>query len=188
MTENDETPFVPRSDEDLARLLENQLAAMRGQTAPIEPVAFDEITVTQTVSVADAGSSLDSDVADIFGALLDETAPEVVAEVPIPMMFGDASAADAEYLAAVFDEPVPAVAATFVSETIVTETVVDVSEESVVETVTEVAFDEYLLAATEQVPVQSPEPVLPMAQTNPVVTFAPRPSFDELVFGVTADE
>lgn len=204
MSENNEEQFVPRSDEELARLLESQLAAMRGQTAEqariepiVEEVSIDEIfgalledatnpidipVVTAPVSAAaisphfvepDAtqpvtyvSQSIDETLivedvvvdGDIVGQLvIDEfvvatTISDAATSIPVPSMFSEA-----EYIAAVLDEPV----------------------ESVVESVVEPVAPALVVA---DLPASLP------TATNPIVTFESSPSFDELVFGVSSDD
>lgn len=76
MADEEET-FVPRSDEDLARLLEEQMAQLRGQTGEVQPLAA---TPTQDEPVQDAPSR-DAEMDAIFSALLDEEEPEPVAVI-----------------------------------------------------------------------------------------------------------
>jgi hypothetical protein len=220
MSENNEEQFVPRSDEELARLLESQLAAMRGQTGEqarivptVEEVSLDEIfgallddatnpidipVVTAPVSVAVVtphfvepdetqpisyvSQSVDETLTveevvvdgDIVGELvIDElvvatTISSSATSIPVPSMFSEA-----EYIAAVLDEPVDSVVE------FVRESAVETSFESVVEAVVEPVA---AAAVVADLPTALPN------ATNPIVTFEPRPSFDELVFGVSSDD
>jgi hypothetical protein len=204
MSENNEEQFVPRSDEELARLLESQLAAMRGQTAEqarIEPTV-EEVSIDEIFGalLEDATNPIDIPVvtAPVSVAVVtphfvepDETQPisyvsqsveetltveEVVAttisssatSIPVPSMFSEA-----EYIAAVLDEPVVSVVE------FVRESAVETSFESVVEAVVEPVA---AAAVVAELPTALPN------ATNPIVTFEPRPSFDELVFGVSSDD
>jgi hypothetical protein len=214
MSEDNEAQFVPRSDEELARLLESQLAAMRGQSGEqahaepdVDDARLDEIfgallqdttnpidipVVTapasaavliphfvepdETQPISYVSQSIEEAltveevvvVGDIVGELvIDElvvatTISATATSIPVPSMFGEA-----EYIAAVLDEPVDSVVE------FVRESAVEASFESVFEAVVE--------------PVADLPTSLPNA-TNPIVTFEPRPSFDELVFGVSSDD
>jgi hypothetical protein len=204
MSENNEEQFVPRSDEELARLLESQLAAMRGQTGEqarivptVEEVSLDEIfgalldDATNPIDIPVVTAPVSVAVVTPHFVEPDETQPisyvsqsvevtlsveEVVAttisssatSIPVPSMFSEA-----EYIAAVLDEPVDSVVE------FVRESAVETSFESVVEAVVEPVA---AAAVVAELPTALPN------ATNPIVTFEPRPSFDELVFGVSSDD
>lgn len=72
---DDEETFVPRSDEDLARLLEAQMAELRSQTAEVQPISS---VVDRDVSATDEPAR-DPELDAIFSALLDDNEPEPVA-------------------------------------------------------------------------------------------------------------
>ncbi|MEY4102738.1 MAG: hypothetical protein RIR88_872 [Actinomycetota bacterium] len=203
MSEN-EDHFVPRSDEELARLLEAQLSALRGQTA-------EQPRVDVAVEITAEDTSLD----EIFGALLEDTTNPI----DIPAVAPSAQAVvipEPEYVTATFVEPDETQPITFVTEAIVeTAAVVHfVEDDAVIEqvvvatTIAETATStpvpsmfgeaEYIAAVLEtpMSSVESVVEVIPEAvieekfvpTTNPIANFAPRPSFDELVFGVSSDE
>lgn len=72
MADEEET-FVPRSDEDLARLLEEQLKMLRRDTAEVKPLP---VTPAQEAPVAESQfhdvSTRDIELDEIFSALLDD--------------------------------------------------------------------------------------------------------------------
>jgi|GEM_PF-3952082 len=212
MSESNDEQFVPRSDEELARLLEAQLAQMRGQTGeqhrlvvPAEDESLDElfgalledttnpIDIPAPAAVVDAPPQapafLEPDVTQpitfvaesieetiaveetitvedvvVDGALIGEV---VIDEVIVATTISETATStpvpsmfgEADYIAAVLDEPAPAV-----------EPVVSVVSETVVET--------FVVEA----------PSVSVNETNPIISFEPRPSFDELVFGVRSDD
>ena len=84
MTDNSESTFEPHSDEELARLLEEQMRAMRSAqpiTAPQPVAAF----TSEPVAPA-AGEELGID--DLFGALLEDTTDiPVVQEIVVEEIF-----------------------------------------------------------------------------------------------------
>lgn len=84
MTDNSESTFQPHSDEELARLLEEQMRAMRSAqpiTAPQPVAAF----TSEPVEPA-AGEELGID--DLFGALLEDTTDiPVVQEIVVEEIF-----------------------------------------------------------------------------------------------------
>ena len=84
MTDNSESTFQPHSDEELARLLEEQMRAMRSAqpiTAPQPVAAF----TSEPVAPA-AGEELGID--DLFGALLEDTTDiPVVQEIVVEEIF-----------------------------------------------------------------------------------------------------
>lgn len=186
---DDEETFVPHSDEDLARLLEEQMVQLRAETAEVQPIPRD--------------AEMDA----IFSALLDEQEPETVVKpvtadfkpavdedslaqtvpidiVPIPSMFTESSSEAAYIAAALAPEVVEAVAMVAVTETVIDHVFEDGTvEETIIEDVT---VDGELVEET--VIEQIFEQVSDTNVTNPVTTFERRPSFDELVFGASTED
>ncbi len=250
MTDNSESTFQPHSDEELARLLEEQMRAMRSAqpiTSPQPIAAF-----TPEPAVVDNGTE-DLGIDDLFGALLEDTTdiPVVQAEVEEVLFVPSVDESTLEHTqpityiqedvveVAVIDEHI------VVEETIVEAVIEDahviaervlseitVDGEIVATTISETAgadpipqmFGEVVVEATiavEEAPIAFPEPVpasslgyvsdvviedntvefiseevtvvdeveLPQIRmSNPINSFAPRPTFDELVFGVKSDD
>lgn len=250
MTDNSESTFEPHSDEELARLLEEQMRAMRSDqpvTAPQPVSAYTPESVEPAAAVDELG------IDDLFGALLEDTtdipvvqetvveeifvpsvdestlqhtqpityiledvveaavvddhiiveetvvevviedahviAERVLSEIsidgeivattisetagsdPIPQMFGEA----------VVSEPVAApVFAASMSYTPETDILDEVRAENVV--VEDVIVEEIVVEEFDAPQLRSTNPI------NHINSFAPRPSFDELVFGVKSDD
>ena len=212
MADEEET-FVPRSDEDLARLLEDQMAQLRGQTGEVQPLPAAPVQVAP---------ARDAEMDAIFSALLDEEEPEpvaIIAEsvtvaavvetvvepvaefkpvfdeatlaqtepidvVPIPSMFSESYSEEAYIEAALAPEVVGAVAVVAVTETVIDEVFEDGTvEETVIEDIT---VNGELVEET--VIEQIFEQVSDTNATNPVTSFERRPSFDELVFGASTED
>jgi len=190
MSENDEEKFVPRSDEELAQMLESQLAAMRSQTAEqartapaVEDPSLDEIfgalleDATNPIDVPVATTTVEPVAITPSVVEPDETQPitfvsemavattisTTATSIPVPSMFGEA-----EYVAAVLEEAV--------AEGLSAPLALPLS----------VAVTETRVEKMSESHVDAP-PVTPNS-TNPIVTFEPRPSFDELVFGVSSED
>jgi hypothetical protein len=245
MTDNSESTFQPHSDEELARLLEEQMKAMRS-SAPI--------TAPQpTVNYAPAGAETEQELGidDLFGALLEETTDIPGVQVEEEVLFVptvDDSALELTQPITYIHEDVVEVAViddhVVVEETVVEEVIEDahviaervlseisIDGEIVATTISETAgadpipqmFGESIASEPVSAPVfaasmsYTPEPSVVeevfvdevvveeviveevveeitspvLRSTNPinqVNSFAPRPSFDELVFGVKSDD
>jgi hypothetical protein len=213
MADEEET-FVPRSDEDLARVLEEQMAQLRGQTGEVQPLP--------AAPVQDAPER-DAEMDAIFNALLEEEEPEpvaIIAEsvtvaavvetvaepvtadfkpafdedslaqtvpidvVPIPSMFTESSSEEAYIAAALAPEVVEAVGVVAVTETVIDQIFEDGTVEETI--IEDVTVDGELVEET--VIEQIFEQVSDTNATNPVTTFERRPSFDELVFGAPTED
>lgn len=85
MTDNSESTFQPHSDEELARLLEEQMRAMRSAqpiTAPQPVAAFTSESVEPVAVEEELG------IDDLFGALLEDTTDiPVVEELVVEEIF-----------------------------------------------------------------------------------------------------
>lgn len=204
MADEEET-FVPRSDEDLARVLEEQMAQLRGETAEVqpiprdaeldaiftallddqepEPVAIMAETVTVTAVVETTPEPVPAEFKPVFDdSTLAQTEPIDV--VPIPSMFTETYSEEAYIAAALEPEVIKAVAVVAVTETVIDEVFDDGTvQETIIEDVT---VDGELVEET--VVEQIFEQVADTNATNPVTTFERRPSFDELVFGASTED
>lgn len=266
MSEESESTFQPHSDEELARLLEEQMLAMRAATPMTAPQPVVGNPSTHSVDEAEPELGID----DLFGALLEDTtdipvvqvvqevielapvdesvlehtqpityiredvveaavidnhviveetvveevvedahviAERVLSEIsidgeivattiaetagsdPIPQMFGFAEVV----------ESVPAPVAAVPVVAAVEFAAVDVEDDVVIfDEVTEVVEEEVIPAAdnsddviVEHVIVDEVVEVVEVPQlrmNNPINSFAPRPTFDELVFGVKSED
>lgn len=250
MTDNSESTFQPHSDEELARLLEEQMRAMRSAQPITSPQPIADFTPEP--SDVDNGTE-DLGIDDLFGALLEDTTdiPVVQAEVEEVLFVPSVDESTLEHT-----QPI-----TYIQEDVVEVAVIDehiVVEETIVEAViedahviaervlSEISVDGEIVATTisetagadpipqmfgevvvdstiavEEAPIAFPEPVpasslgyvsdvvtedntvefiseevtvvdeveLPQIRmSNPINSFAPRPTFDELVFGVKSDD
>ena len=180
MAENDEA-FVPHSDEDLAKLLEEQMRELRAQTGAQPTLPSQAAPVVR-----------DPELEQIFSALLEEDEPEaVVAEIVVsetiieefkPVIEAE-SLTQTEPLTIIHEE---------VTAFVVSEQAAVLVEDSTppipamfAEQVTEA---DYIAAALEtEVHVvtvaETVSEVVEVNSTNPITNFERRPSFDELVFG-----
>ena len=266
MSEESESTFQPHSDEELARLLEEQMLAMRAATPMTAPQPVVGNPSTHSVDEAEPELGID----DLFGALLEDTtdipvvqvvqevielapvdesvlehtqpityiredvveaaviddhviveetvveevvedahviAERVLSEIsidgeivattiaetagsdPIPQMFGFAEVV----------ESVPAPVAAVPVVAAVEFAAVDVEDDvAIFDEVTEVVEEEVIPAAdnsddviVEHVIVDEVVEVVEVPQlrmNNPINSFAPRPTFDELVFGVKSED
>ncbi|MDH6422505.1 hypothetical protein [Aurantimicrobium minutum] len=77
MSEESESTFQPHSDEELARLLEEQMLAMRAATPMTAPQPVVENPSTHSVDEAEPELGID----DLFGALLEDTTDIPVVQV-----------------------------------------------------------------------------------------------------------
>lgn len=139
MTENTGSAFEPLSDEQLARVLEDQMRALRGE-APIgapatEPVVMDvsapifEPAVDEIPAVIDEEEE-DEGIAALFGALLEDTSE--FEQVPEPVATTEVSAS-VNYDDLDHTQPI-----TYLAEEVVSSAVIDehvVVEDTVVEEV-----------------------------------------------------
>jgi hypothetical protein len=85
MTDNSESTFRPHSDEELARLLEEQMRAMRA-AAPItssQPTVYTPLVETEASAPIEEELGID----DLFGALLEDTTDIPVVEVEEEVLF-----------------------------------------------------------------------------------------------------
>ena len=250
MTDNSESTFQPHSDEELARLLEEQMRAMRAAapiTAP-QPTVFTPDVEAEVSDLAEEELGID----DLFGALLEDTTDIPVVPVEEEVLFvpsvDDSTLEHTQPITYIQEDVVEAVVVDehiVVEETVVEDVVEDahviaerilseisIDGEIVATTISETAgadpipqmFGEVIASAPVPAPVfaaamnYSPETVVrddelvdevvfeevvveeivvekfeqPVQRsTNPinqVNSFAPRPSFDELVFGVKSDD
>lgn len=93
MSDNNTSGFTPHSDEELARLLEQQMQAMRAaQAQPSQSVASPEPeTIPETSSefvLEQTAESVEDDGIDsLFGALLDDSVDEVAEPEVAPEIF-----------------------------------------------------------------------------------------------------
>ena len=249
MTDNSESTFQPHSDEELARLLEEQMRAMRSAqpiTAPQPVAAF----TSEPVAPA-AGEELGID--DLFGALLEGTTDiPVVQEIVVEEIFvpsvDESTLEHTQPITYIHEDVVEAAVVEdhiIVEETVVEAVIEDahviaervlseisIDGEIVATTISETAgsdpipqmFGEAVVSEPVAAPVfaasmsYTPEPVIldevrvedevvedviveeviveefeapQLRSTNPINhinSFAPRPSFDELVFGVKSDD
>lgn len=249
MTDNSESTFQPHSDEELARLLEEQMRAMRSAqpiTAPQPVAAF----TSEPVAPA-AGEELGID--DLFGALLEDTTDiPVVQEIVVEEIFvpsvDESTLEHTQPITYIHEDVVEAAVVEdhiIVEETVVEAVIEDahviaervlseisIDGEIVATTISETAgsdpipqmFGEAVVSEPVAAPVfaasmsYTPEPVIldevrvedevvedviveevvveefeapQLRSTNPINhinSFAPRPSFDELVFGVKSDD
>ncbi|MDH6278255.1 hypothetical protein M2118_001232 [Aurantimicrobium minutum] len=249
MTDNSESTFQPHSDEELARLLEEQMRAMRSAqpiTAPQPVAAF----TSEPVAPA-AGEELGID--DLFGALLEDTTDiPVVQEIVVEEIFvpsvDESTLEHTQPITYVHEDVVEAAVVEdhiIVEETVVEAVIEDahviaervlseisIDGEIVATTISETAgsdpipqmFGEAVVSEPVAAPVfaasmsYTPEPAIfdevrvedevvedviveevvveefeapQLRSTNPINhinSFAPRPSFDELVFGVKSDD
>lgn len=249
MTDNSESTFQPHSDEELARLLEEQMRAMRSAqpiTSPQPIAAF-----SPEPAVVDDGTE-DLGIDELFGALLEDTTDIPVVQVeeevlfvpsvdestlehtqPITYIQEDVVEVDVidEHIvveetiveAVIEDAHVIAervlseisvdgeIVATTISETagadpvpqmfgeVVVESTIPVEDASVAfaqpvvavshSYVSEVVTEDRDLVEVEQEAIFAQEEEIPhVRMTNPINSFAPRPTFDELVFGVKSDD
>ena len=115
----------------------------------------------------------------IDGELFATTISETAGADPVPQMFGFAE----------ISEPVPApvpaapVFSAVVVEEVVAEENLDIFEEAAAEAVTEVVVEDVIVEEVVEI-VDAPQ----LRMNNPINSFAPRPTFDELVFGVKSDD
>ena len=249
MTDNSESTFQPHSDEELARLLEEQMRAMRSAqpiTAPQPVAAF----TSEPVAPA-AGEELGID--DLFGALLEDTTDiPVVQEIVVEEIFvpsvDESTLEHTQPITYIHEDVVEAAVVEdhiIVEETVVEAVIEDahviaervlseisIDGEIVATTISETAgsdpipqmFGEAVVSEPVVAPVfaasmsYTPEPVIldevlvdddvvvdviveevvveefeaPQLRStnaiNHINSFAPRPSFDELVFGVKSDD
>jgi len=79
MSEESESPFQPHSDEELARLLEEQMRAMRSSAPITAPQPTIVAAVEETVSKVESEDELGIDA--LFGALLEDTTDIPVVQV-----------------------------------------------------------------------------------------------------------
>jgi hypothetical protein len=189
MSDNDDEQFVPRSDEELARLLEAQMMQMRSQTAEQPRIPSP---------APDAG--LD----EIFGALLEDTTNPI--DIPVSIEPNEDSVEVPSFEEPDVTQPIsfitqPAEETVFVEEILAATTISEAAtstpvpsmfgeSEFITTPIDEPAFDEELAFVEERVVVESTVSVVTetVHEPNPIVSFEPRPSFDELVFGVSSDD
>ena len=249
MTDNSESTFQPHSDEELARLLEEQMRAMRSAQPITAPQPFAAFT-PEPVAPA-AGEELGID--DLFGALLEDTTDiPVVQEIVVEEIFvpsvDESTLEHTQPITYIHEDVVEAAVVEdhiIVEETVVEAVIEDayviaervlseisIDGEIVATTISETAgsdpipqmFGEAVVSEPVAAPVfaasmsYTPEPVIldevrvedevvedviveeviveeledpQLRSTNPINhinSFAPRPSFDELVFGVKSDD
>lgn len=79
MSEESESPFQPHSDEELARLLEEQMRAMRSSAPITAPQPTIVAAVEESVSEVESEDELGIDA--LFGALLEDTTDIPVVQV-----------------------------------------------------------------------------------------------------------
>lgn len=151
-----------------------------------EPVVFDDVVVEDAHVIA---ARVISEIS-IDGEVVATTVAETAGPEPIPQMFGDVTGVDEERTPRDESDGFAGIfAAAVVAEAVIPE---PVSVESFPVTVPEddpaPAFSAPVVEE-ELVEVVSDEFTPPVFRSNsPVNTFAPRPSFDELVFGVSAED
>lgn len=155
-----------------------------------EPIISDDVVIEDAHVIA---ARVISEIS-IDGEVVATTVAATAGVDPIPQMFGD--------VAAVEQEPAPAeepsafaeiftaavVAEAVIAEPLISETVseavlhTETPEESAPAFYTPAVAEEYVEVVTEEFT----PPVV--RTTSPVSSFAPRPSFDELVFGVSSED
>ena len=85
MTDNSESTFQPHSDEELARLLEEQMRAMRSSAPITAPQPTVSAVHVEPVVAAEVEEELGID--DLFGALLEDTTDIPVVQVEEEVVF-----------------------------------------------------------------------------------------------------
>ncbi|MEY4039801.1 MAG: hypothetical protein RLZZ52_669 [Actinomycetota bacterium] len=153
-----------------------------------EPVIFDDVVVEDAHLIA---ARVISEIS-IDGEVVATTVAASAGSEPIPLMFGEVSEVVAE---PALGEPTPGMAevvtTAVVADAVLSEPVfaepliaepVTVSDAAAPAFYTPVVEEEYTQVVTEEFT----PPVF--RSSSPVSSFAPRPSFDELVFGVSAED
>lgn len=93
MSDEEQTSFQPHSDEELARLLEEQMRAMRAGSpaAPASPVTHEPPAAPPVVeplaSAPEQDEEADTGIDELFGALLDDTAEVSVVQERVVEQF-----------------------------------------------------------------------------------------------------
>ena len=115
----------------------------------------------------------------IDGEIVATTVAETAGADPVPQMFGFAEISEP------VPAPVPAAPAfsAVVAEEVVAEENLDIFKEAAAEAVTEVVVEDVIVEEVVEI-VDAPQ----LRMNNPINFFAPRPTFDELVFGVKSDD
>jgi hypothetical protein len=153
-----------------------------------EPVIFDDVVVEDAHLIA---ARVISEIS-IDGEVVATTVAASAGSEPIPLMFGEASEVVAEPAPG---EPTPGIAevvtAAFVADAVLSEPVI--AEPLITEpvTVSDAAAPAFYTPAVEEeyTQVVTEEFTQPVFRSpSPVSSFAPRPSFDELVFGVSTED
>ena len=185
-------PVVQVVDEaiiELPRVDENSLEHTQPITYIREDVvevaiADDHIVVEETVVeevIEDAHVIAERVLSEISidGEIVATTVAETAGADPVPQMFGFAEVA--EHVPA----PMPAapVFSAVVAEEVVSEENFDIFEELAELAVTEVVVEDVIVEDVVEI-VDAPQ----LRMNAPINSFAPRPSFDELVFGVKSDD
>lgn len=147
-------------------------------------IVEDHIVVEETVVeevIEDAHVIAERVLSEISvdGELFATTISETAGADPVPQMFGFAEVAEP------VPAPVPAAPAfsAVVAEEVVAEENFDIFEEAAAEAVTEVVVEDVIVEEVLEI-VDAPQ----LRMNNPINSFAPRPTFDELVFGVKSDD
>lgn len=155
-----------------------------------EPVIFDEVVVEDAHVIA---ARVISEIS-IDGEVVATTVAATAGVDPIPHMFGDVSSED--HVPAPVEQPsafADVFTAAVVAETVSADPLISESVPETVppqEAVEEFAPAFYTPAVEEEyVEVVTEEFTPPVFRSSsPVSSFAPRPSFDELVFGVSSED
>lgn len=164
-------PVVDESELEHTQPITTYVAAETVTAAVVEDhVVVQDVVVEEVVEDAQVIAERILTEISVDGLVVATTIAETAGVDPIPQMFGEAVAAEVVEPPVVAQQPVYTPPLSITEEVLVTEDVV-VAEEV---TVTELGDDE------EYVPR--------VRSNNPLNTFAPRPSFDELVFGVHTDD
>lgn len=163
-------PVVDEVELEHTQPITTYVAAETVTAAVIEDhVVVEDVVVEEVVEDAQVIAERILTEISVDGLVVATTVAETAGADPIPQMFGEAVVAEVVEAPVVAQQPVYTPPLSVIEEVLVTEEVV---EEPV--------------AVAEAVPDE--EYVPRVRSNNPLNTFAPRPSFDELVFGVHADD
>ena len=153
------------------------------ETAIIDDhIVVEETVVEEVIEDAHVVAERILSEISIDGEIVATTISETAGADPIPQMFGEAVPSEPVvapvFAASMSYTPEPVV----IEENIIVDEVVleDNADEEVV--VEEVVLDEVIVEEFEAPVFRSTNPI------NPINSFAPRPTFDELVFGVKSDD
>lgn len=199
-----EEAFVPHSDEELARLLEEQLSQLRAATAEVSPVKAEN-TLASAPPSSPTEPPRDPELDELFSALLEDEAhpsdgvveaeaTSAVVEAPHPGT-DFKPAADMAGLTATQPLDVVPIPSMFIGPSSEVSSMPTESE-SEIHPAGAAEFDvpPSVIAQPDITSISSPEidnnsvHKAETGEANPMTQFERRPSFDELVFGVSTED